>query len=130
MAALSLTLASCCGCKVSNAKQKKMLTTSQWIIEGQDVDSDSYTINFDAAKGEIYGRALCNNYFGTYKTEGKTGIDIEPRGMTRMTCPGDEKEQTFIDMLGEADEFHFDKDKLILLDDGSVIATFKAIQKQ
>lgn len=128
--ALSLTMTSCCGCRVNNAKQKKMLIVSQWIKVGQSVDSDSYTLNFDATKGEIYGRGVCNNYFGAYKTEGDTGIDIEPRGMTRMACPGDNEEQVFIDMLGEADEFHIDTDKLILLDDGVVIATFIAIQKE
>lgn len=128
--ALSLTMVSCCGCKVNNAKQKKMLTASQWILVGQDADSDSYTLNFDAAKGEIYGRGACNNYFGGYKTEGKNEIDLEPRGMTRMACPGDNEEQKFIDMLNEADEFHIDKDKLVLLDDGTVVATFTAIQKE
>lgn len=129
MAVLSLTMVSCCGCRVSNAKQKKMLTTTEWIMVGQNAESDSFTLNFDASKGEIFGRGACNSYFGIYKTEGKTGIDLEPRGMTRMACPGDENEQSFIDMLGSADEFHFDKDQLILLNDGAVIATFTAIQK-
>lgn len=130
MAVLSLTMVSCCGCKVNNAKQKKMLTASQWVMVGQAVGSDSYTLNFDAAKGEIYGRGACNSYFGAYKTEGKNEIDLEPRGMTRMACNDDGAEQRFIDMLNEADEFHIDRDRLTLLDDGVVVATFTAIQKE
>ncbi|MEG1936839.1 MAG: META domain-containing protein [Rikenellaceae bacterium] len=125
--ALSLTIVSCCGCKVNNAKQKKMLSTTQWQVVG--TENDSFTINFDPVKGEIFGRGACNSYFGAYTTEGKNGITIEPRGMTRMACNDDGAEQRFIDMLAKADEFAFDGKQLVLLDDGATIATFASYQE-
>lgn len=136
LACLALIVSSCCGCRVPNSQQKKMLGVNDWQLieingdrEFQGDSPDSYTLSFDRKDGKIYGKGSCNRFFGNFTTSGKNGIAIQPGGMTMMMCPNIQTESDFVKTIGEADEFYFEDNVLMLFRKGEVIAKFRPIPK-
>ncbi len=136
MACLALLVSSCCGCRVPNSQQKKMLGVNDWQLTElngnrsfQGDYPDSYTLSFDKKEGRIYGRGSCNRFFGNYTTSAKNGISINPGGSTMMMCPNIQTESEYLQTLGQADEFYFEDNVLMLFHDGEVIAKFRPIPK-
>lgn len=89
---------------------------------------DAFTIEFDAAETLVAGRTNCNRFFGPYELKGRE-LEFENLGMTRMACPGMEYEDYFVKMLDEVDRYKIEGSQLQLLDDGRVLATFRAAAK-
>lgn len=76
------------------------------------------TINFDKEKDRVYGRASCNNYFGSYKESGDN-ISFDKIGSTLMACYPDEvnkQESEFIKLMGEVTSVSHAKNYDIYLD--------------
>ena len=137
MGAALVIISSCCGCKMSGSAALKVLYGNDWSLieingnkEIERFSDESFTLGFDQQENRIYGTAMCNRYFGSFKVEKRNEIDFgDNMGSTRMACPGDNAEQPYFQMLSEADKFMIDDNKLILYDDDRVIAVFKAVKK-
>lgn len=65
------------------------LAASAWRpshIGDMRIDSDSGIYVQFETDGRVTGHAGCNNFFSRYRLDGNK-IDIEPIGVTRMSCP-------------------------------------------
>lgn len=89
-------------------------------------EADAFTLRFDAAETMVAGRTNCNRFFGSYEADGRT-LDFGDLGMTRMACPGMEYEDLFVGMLDEVDGYRIEGRRLVLTDDGKVLAVFEAV---
>ena len=54
-------------------------------LNGKDVASQGITLNFNSVEGRIYGSSGCNNYNGSFSTEGNK-ISFGPIASTRRMC--------------------------------------------
>lgn len=121
-------LASCDGGNVRPLEETTWKLVSMEGIPAEAIDSeeDAFTLFFDPAEARLAGRTNCNRFFGTYAVKGSE-LDLEAMGMTRMACPDMQYEELFVEMLDEVDAFKIKGEELSLLDDGKVIATFRAV---
>jgi heat shock protein HslJ len=87
-------------------------------------------IVFHAAESKATGYSGCNEFFGTYELKGET-LTIGPLGMTRRFCEGaaGDAEAALLQALGETRAWKIEKDMLLLLDGGTVLARFSAASK-
>ncbi|MDE7122868.1 MAG: META domain-containing protein [Alistipes sp.] len=90
-------------------------------------EEDAFTLWFDAAETLVAGRTNCNRFFGPYRLAGRD-LEFGDLGMTRMACPGMEYEDLFVGMLDEVDGYRIEGDRLVLTDDGEVLAVFSAVE--
>lgn len=126
---------SCCGCRISNTKQLTTLLNNQWkLTELPGVDDitsaeDSYTISFDTKEGRAFGVADCNRYFGSYTIADKNKLSFGAMGSTLMACPNNSLEQQYLKMLSNVNSYLVDGDTLMLMNNGTLVATFKVIKK-
>lgn len=73
------------------------------------------------------GHAGCNQFFGTYQTDGTSKIKFSKTGSTMMACPNLELENQFTSALSKTNAFKLNGEELKLLNGDSVLATFKAL---
>lgn len=90
------------------------------------VEQDAFTLRFDPSEAMVNGRTNCNRFFGPYTVSGCT-LEFGDMGMTRMACPGMEYEQLFVEVLDDVDGYRIEGSKLVLSDDGEVVAVFEAV---
>lgn len=80
-----------------------------------------------SAGGRLGGSAGCNHYFGSYREHGRS-LTVREMGSTLMACldPGVmEQESRYLSLLGAAEGFRIDGDRLVLSDaKGATILTF------
>lgn len=81
----------------TNAPSEQLFTGTQWQMTLQQIDGQmtppvegaaeagSFTLNF-TSDTDMSGKAGCNNYFGTYTTDGNSLLFPEPIGSTLMAC--------------------------------------------
>ncbi len=92
----------------------------QGNFEVQTVKKDSVgdremTLNFDAEKGQLSGRGVCNSYSSTYVVSGEN-IKFSPAISTKMMCPeGTTIEYNFFQSLLNAGSYSIKRGKLTLL---------------
>ena len=89
------------------------------------VSDAAFTLRFDASDAMVNGRTNCNGFFGGYAVKGGS-LEFSDMGMTRMACPDMEYEQLFVEMLDAVDGYSIEGSKLVLSDDGEVVAVFQA----
>ena len=85
------------------------------VWQWQDVtvgDTSKYTIQF-LADGHLVVQADCNRGPGTYKLVGKR-LFIENVAMTRMACPPNSHDHTFLEQVGGADGYRLEGENLVL----------------
>lgn len=120
----------CCACKKAR-KEAKPFTGTVWHlvqIGGTDVSlpADTFNITF-SDEGRVSGIGACNRLTGTYTVTDKRKLDVGPVGMTMMLCPkNDAYERQLGRILEESTHYDIDKDVLVLLENGTVKALFKA----
>ena len=78
--------------------------------------------------GQVTGSAGCNNYFGTYSTEGET-ISVGPLGLTMMYCESPEgvmdQESGYLAALENVSSYQISGNNLILhTEDGKASVWF------
>ena len=80
------------------------------------------------SQGKINGSAGCNNYFGTYETDGYRITIGEQIGSTKMFCEGlMDQEQQYLAALAAANTFAVDGNRLkISCDDGKTLLNYTA----
>jgi heat shock protein HslJ len=74
------------------------------------------TAVFDPARGQVAGKAGCNNYFGGYKLDGGRLTMPGPLGSTMMACqpPVMEQESKFLKAFQSAQGYGISGDKLTI----------------
>ena len=86
-------------------------------------------ITAEIGDGTISGSSGCNDYSGTFETEGST-VAIGPVGGTEMACTSPagvmEQEQAYLEALPQAAGFSLEGGNLVLLTaQGTIVATFE-----
>ncbi|WP_055436364.1 META domain-containing protein [Lacinutrix algicola] len=97
-------------------------TVSEMAVENLTKD---LTITFDEANSKVSGFSGCNNFFGTYTTEGNT-MKFSALGSTKKMCADKNSnlvESKMMAELGKVTNFKIKGDKLILLDSKTELLT-------
>lgn len=99
------------------------LNGTSWTVESLVVDGvasppiDGVTMTAAFDGGEVAGSAGCNNYFGSYETDGDH-ITFGPLGSTKRLCPdppgADEREHVYLALLGGAERYSVDGGQLTI----------------
>ena len=100
----------------------------EWVLEsygdGEAPPAD-VEVTAEFGEGQVAGSAGCNNYFGSYETDG-SDMTTGPMGSTMMYCEEPEGamdlEQTFLAAIGTAETFEATDEELrITYADGELV---------
>jgi heat shock protein HslJ len=133
---LTLFISSCS--IVKNTKTEASLSDATWeltYISGPKIAFEGLYPNkkpqiaFNTKTNHVTGTSSCNGYSTKYTSNGKTISFGEPGPTTMMFCEGG-GEQAFLQMIKKVDNYSFDKDGKLNLNNGEVpIMRFKKIAK-
>ena len=133
---LTLFISSCS--IVKNTKTEASLSDATWeltYISGPKIAFEGLYPNkkpqiaFNTKTNDVTGTSSCNGYSTKYTSNGKTISFGEPGPTTMMFCEGG-GEQAFLQMIKKVDNYSFDKDGKLNLNNGEVpIMRFKKIAK-
>ena len=108
-----------------------VITDRQWSLrelDGQPLDSAARanppTLLLASSSTQASGFAGCNRMAGGYKL-GPGTLELGPLVLTRMACPSMDLESRYTTALGRVRQFRVDGNRLELLADGTVLATFE-----
>ena len=126
---MAIALTSCCDCRKFSKLQKPLVGTSWQLIQimGSDIkaEGESYTLQLHD-DGTVSGQGDCNLLTANYTTNSKRALHIDQIGSTRRLCPNTEMEQAYFEMLDKVTHYEMDRDMMILLSDGTLVAIMKA----
>lgn len=96
------------------------------VLNGNDISgvfSRPVYIEFNQEESRVSGSAACNRFFGSYTRSGNT-IEFKPLASTKMFCDevSNKFESEFLSSLQTVNNFKFDGNSLILLNNSEVIA--------
>jgi heat shock protein HslJ len=120
----------CCSTCRMRAKNAKPLEGTMWHLvkmggESLTLPADSFNIILN--ENGLGGRGACNSLLGQYATGDKLALRFSSLGSTKMLCPHNEDlEMKMIQILSQTTHYDIDGDVLMLLQNGTVLATFKA----
>ncbi len=123
-------LGGCCSACKQRTKNAKPLEGTTWHliqIEGRDVAPEAGTFDITLTDGNLSGIGACNRLMGSYTVEPKLGIRFGAIASTRMMCPNIETESQLAAVLEAATHYDIDYDILMIMQDGTVKAMFKAV---
>lgn len=125
--ATMLLLASCATSKSAYTVAGEWSVTN---LNGQSITPSDETpfLGFDTSKGHVYGFTGCNRLTGeiNLKDFANGKPDFSKMGMTRMLCPDNTYERSFMDALGKVKSSEVKGDEMLLKDaNGNVIITLK-----
>jgi heat shock protein HslJ len=132
VAALAIIVTACCPCR--RQTNTIPLTDVEWRatqLGGENIVAGEKFRMTLGADGKITGIGDCNRFSGTFtRGAGSTAVSgvLTVDGnlvSTRMMCSDQARETAFLKMLGDIDSYSIDKDKLMLLKSGSVLAIFE-----
>jgi len=118
-----------------NSDNTNLLTTQRWQlvklhsseIELSPLQNIPFIIS-SAGTDKVEGFAGCNNFFGRYSQK-KHSLSIGGLGMTRRYCADTSAlEVQYENMLAKVTNFKIEKNRLVLLADNDVLATFEATE--
>lgn len=124
-------LGGCCSACKQRTKNAKPLEGTVWHliqIEGRDVAAEAGTFDITLQDGSLSGIGACNRLMGSYTVEPKSGIRFGALASTRMMCPNVDMETQLASVLESATHYDIDYDTLILMQDGTIKALFKAAE--
>lgn len=90
--------------------------------------SPSLELYFDEPK--IYGFAGCNRFFGTVQADEQGNISFSQIGSTRIACPGDTIEPSYLRALGRVKHYLLNREEaqMQLFDEaGKLLLRFEAV---
>lgn len=108
------TLKGCAGSPAS------LLQAREWVVEDIDakgiIDMSRITLNFTDNR-QVYGRAGCNNYRGSFQLTGEQ-LTVEKIASTQMACaPALNNQEThFLDLLNQVIRFDIRQDGALILE--------------
>lgn len=104
-------------------------SADQLVLDGTNVDLiEGTTITATFEDDGVAGIASCNNYFGSYTTDGDT-IAFGPMGTTLMACTAEiaGQEGVYLAALGTANRFAIDGDTLTLFDGDTELVRYQRV---
>ena len=119
----------CCDCRKQAKNAKPLVGTSWQLVQlmGQEVaaEEDSFTLMLHD-NGTLSTRGACNNGNTSYNMTTSREFSIGELATTKMMCRNMEQEQRFFDMLSKVTHYEIDRDMLLLLSNGSLVAILQA----
>ena len=123
VAVMAIVVVGCCPCKKYQKKYGKPLQETEWKMvqfNGRTFDAkDGYTLVF-GKDNRLSGVGDCNRLMGSYTANNDGIMKISQVAGTRMMCPEQDQENSFIQMLGSVDSYQMDGPLLILLGNGEM----------
>ncbi len=124
-------LGGCCSACKQRTKNARPLEGTVWHliqIEGRDVAAEAGTFDITLQDGGLSGIGACNRLMGSYTVGPNMGIRFGALASTRMMCPDVDMETQLASVLESATHYDIDYDTLILMQDGTIKALFKAAE--
>lgn len=86
------------------------------------------SLEVNMAQRRIYGKAHCNNYFGSVKVIGESEIRFGHIGSTMMACPGLKEEHKMFQAFDKVRSWDIDNNRLTLkAEDGNILLVFRKV---
>lgn len=131
---LGLLIQSCSTAKpIDNAQLEGywVLKTFESKPVGESFKGSIPSLEFDFEKGQIYGSAGCNRYFGGFTFENNV-LKAPNLGSTMMACIEENKENEFLKILSLADglQVSIENDLLIFKNGDTAVLEFSKGEKQ
>ena len=131
MAAIAVGCCSSCRWRYKNAKPLEGTVWHLVKMGGESVTLPAESFNIILNENQLGGRGACNSLLGEYATGEKYALRFTSLGSTKMLCPENEAlEMKMIEVLDKTTHYDIDYDMLMLMQDGVIMAVFKAKQPQ
>ncbi len=127
---VALMVVGCCSSCRWRYKNAKPLEGTTWHLV--KVGGESLTLPLDSfniilSENGLGGRGACNSLLGQYATGDKFALQFSSLGSTKMLCPENEAlEMKLIQILSQTTHYDIDYDMLMLMQNGTILAVFKA----
>ena len=96
-------------------------------IGGESFTLPANEFNIILNENGLGGRGACNSLLGQYATGDKVALRFSHLGSTKMLCPHNEALETRLtQILAKTTHYDIDYDMLMLMQNGTVLAVFKA----
>ena len=130
MAAIAVGCCSSCRWRYKNAKPLEGTVWHLVKMGGESVALPADSFNIILNENQLGGRGACNSLLGEYATGEKYALRFTSLGSTKMLCPENEAlEMKMIEVLDKTSHYDIDYDMLMLMQDGVIMAVFKAQQQ-
>ena len=127
IAALAVGCCSACRMRVKNAKPLEGTVWHLVKVGGESLTLPVDSFNIILNENNLGGRGACNSLLGQYATGDKYALRFSHLGSTRMLCPHNEAlESKLVQILAQTTHYDIDYDMLMLMQNGTVLAVFKA----
>ena len=127
IAALTVGCCSACRMRVKNAKPLEGTVWHLVKVGGESLTLPVDSFNIILNENGLGGRGACNSLLGQYATGDKYALRFSHLGSTRMLCPHNEAlESKLLQILAQTTHYDIDYDMLMLMQNGTVLAVFKA----
>lgn len=124
-----LMAAGCCDCRKQAKNAKPLVSTTWQLVQlmGQEVtaEDDSFTLVLHD-NGTLSTHGACNNGNTSYRMTTSREFSIGELATTKVMCRNMEQEQQFFDMLATVTHYEIDRDMLLLLSNGTLVAILQA----
>ena len=124
-----LMIVGCCDCRKQAKNAKPLVGTTWQLVQlmGLEVaaEDDSFTLVLHD-NGTLSTRGACNNGNSAYRMTTSREFTIGELATTKAMCRNMEQEQKFFDMLSKVTHYEIDRDMLLLLSNGSLVAILQA----
>lgn len=116
-----------CRWRVKNAMPLEGTVWHLVRVGGESVTLDSDSFNIILNENSLGGRGACNSLLGQYAVGEKQELRFSHLGSTKMLCPDNEElEMRLIKILSETTHYEVDYNMLMLINNGTIKAVFKA----
>ena len=127
VAALAVGCCSACRLRVKNAKPLEGTVWHLVKVGGESLTLPTDEFNIILNENGLGGRGACNSLLGQYATGDKLALRFSHLGSTKMLCPNNEQlEIKLIQILSQTTHYDIDYDMLMLMQNGTILAVFKA----
>ena len=131
IAAMTIGCCSTCRMRAKNAKPLEGTTWHLVKIGGESLTLPADEFNIILNENGLGGRGACNSLLGQYATGDKYALRFSHLGSTKMLCPHNEAlENRLVQILAKTTHYDIDYDMLMLMQNGTVLAVFKAQEKK
>lgn len=124
-----LMTAGCCDCRKQAKNAKPLVGTTWQLVQlmGQEVtaEDDSFTLVLHD-NGTLSTHGACNNGNTSYRMTTSREFSVGELATTKVMCRNMEQEQRFFDMLATVTHYEIDRDMLLLLSNGTLVAILQA----
>ena len=131
---IALLMVGCCSVCRMRAKNTKPLEGTMWHLVkmgGESVTLPNDSFNIILKENGLGGRGACNSLLGQYAVGEKMELRFSHLGSTKMLCHENEAlEMKLLQVLSKTTHYDLDYDMLMLMQNGTIIAVFRAQPQQ